>query len=437
MILSSTEAREIIDRLLSLSTADEMRVNLSGGRSGNTRFALNSISTSGDEDTLNIRVTAYFGKRHGTASANETDTAALEKLVRAAEELAKLSPEDREYVPELEPQEYLDINPYASATARATPATRVKAALSAIKPSTRKKLESAGFFQHNNRFSAVGNNKGLFGYYPSTNASYSVTVRSASEGGSGWASDNARDINKVKYRQVSNRAVDKALKSRGAKTLEPGVYPVILEPQAVSDLIAFAGRAMSARSADEGRSFYSKTGGGNKIGEQVVGNNITIMSDPAHAQLLGAPFGGDGLPARKMVWIKDGVLQNLFYTRHWAREKGVEPTGFPSNIIIPGGKGSLNQLIRGTDRAVLITRLWYIRYVDPQTILVTGLTRDGTFWVEGGKIRHAVKNFRFNESPIALLNKVTGMSKPTRVGSSLLPAIRASAFTFSSLSEAV
>ena len=437
MILSRDESRSLIDKLLSFSSADEIRVNLSGGRSGNTRFALNSITTSGDEDTLDISITAVFGKRHGTATGNELDDASLQRVVKAAEELARFSPEDKEYTPELGPQEYLNINGHKQSTAEATPAVRVAAALSAIKPSSRKKLTSAGFFQHNDSFNAVGNNKGLFGYYPSTNSSYSVTVRTNSGGGSGWASDNARDISEVDYNGASKRAVDKARKSRNAKTLEPGVYPVILEPQAASDLLAFAAFTMNARSADEGRSFYSKAGSGNKIGEQIVGSNISIISDPAHPELLGSPFGGGGLPNKKMTWIKDGVLQNLFYNRYWAEKQGKEPTGFPSNLIISGGSGSLKKLIKSTDRAVLITRLWYLRFVDPQTILITGLTRDGTFWVEGGKVRHAVKNFRFNESPIAVLNKVTGMTAPVRVGRSLMPAIRASEFNFSSLSDAV
>ena len=437
MILSSDEARSLIEKMLSFSSADEIRVNLSGGRSGNTRFALNSITTSGDEDTLDISVTAVFGKRHGTASGNELDDASLQRVVKAAEELARFSPEDKEYTPELGPQEYLEINGRKESTAQATPAVRVAAALSAIKPSRRKKLTSAGFFQHNSSFSAVGNNKGLFGYYPSTNSSYSVTVRTNTGGGSGWASDNSRDISDVDYGDASRRAIDKARKSRQPKTLEPGVYPVILEPQAASDLLGYAVFTMNARRADEGRSFYSKAGGGNKIGEQIMDSNITIASDPTHPELLGSPFWGDGLPSKKMEWIKDGVLQNLFYTRYWAEKQGKEPTGFPSNLIVSGGSGSLKQLIKSTDRAVLITRLWYIRFVDPQTILMTGLTRDGTFWVERGKVRHAVKNFRFNESPIALLNKVTGMTAPVRIGSSLVPAVRASEFNFSSLSDAV
>ena len=437
MILSESESRSIIEQALSLSSADEIRVNLSGGRSGNTRFALNSITTSGDEDTLNVRVLAYFGKRHATASGTSFKDGALEKIVQTAEEAARFVPEDPEYVPELQPQTYLPINPYFSSTAAATPQLRVKGVQSSIEPSINKNLLSAGFFSNRHGFSAVGNNNNLFGYYRSSNASFSVTTRTQDGSGSGWGSDSARDIDQVDYQAASKRALEKAEASSHSKTLEPGTYPVILEPQAVADFMRTGSYALNARSADEGRSFFSKSGGGNKIGEKVAGDNVTMRSDPTHPELLGRPFGGGGLPAKKNTWIKNGVLTQLFYDRYWAEKQGKEPTGYPSNIIIEGDKGTLDDLISGTDRAVLVTRFWYIRFVDPQSLLLTGLTRDGTFWVENGRIQHAIKNFRFNESPMAVLNKITDMSESVRVGGSMVPAVRASEFTFSSLSDAV
>ncbi|MFQ6615445.1 MAG: TldD/PmbA family protein [Fidelibacterota bacterium] len=437
MILTERESKEVGERILALSSSDEVRVNLYGGRSGNTRFALNSITTSGEEDTLSVQVTSYFGSRHATSSGTEIDDESLKRIVESAETAARFSPEDPEYVPELGPQDYLDIDTFFATTARATPRLRIRGAESAIEPSLRENLESAGFFEHGYAFSAVMNNRGLFAYARTTNASFSVTVRTPDGTGSGWASDGSRNVRKVDYRDTSRRAIQKAAASRDPKTLEPGSYPVILEPQAVADFIRFAGFSMNARYADEGRSFFSKPGGGNKIGEKVAGENITLMSDPTHPELLGRPFWSDGLPARKHVWIENGILKQLFYDRYWAREKGKEPTGFPSNMALKGEDGTLEDLIRDTDRAVLVTRFWYIRFVDPQTILLTGLTRDGTFWVENGEIQYAIKNFRFNESPVAMLNHVTGMTRPERAGGMLVPAIRASQFTFSSLSEAV
>jgi len=437
MILDETQARQVVERALSFASAGEVRINLSGGRNSNTRFALNSITTCGDRDTLSVAVTAYFGKRHAVASGTEIDDASLKRLVQTAEELARVAPEDPEYVPELGPQEYLPIRPYFASTAKAPLELGVGAARSAIDPATQKNITAAGFFEHGHGFAAVGNNKGLFGYYQNSDARFSVTARTADGGGSGWAGDNSRDVDELDYARASERAIQKAEASRNPKTLEPGVYPVILEPQAVAEFLSYAVWSMNARTADEGRSFFTKPGGGNKIGQQLVGENITLLSEPTHPQVLGEPFGGDGLPAKKHVWIEDGVLQQLFYDRYWAQKQGKEPTGSPANLVFQGGERSVEGLIKETDRAVLVTRFWYIRFVDPQTILVTGLTRDGVFWVEDGEIRHSVRNFRFNESPIAVLNKVTGLSRPLRVGRALVPAIRASEFTFSSLSDAV
>ncbi|HUT35898.1 MAG TPA: TldD/PmbA family protein [Planctomycetota bacterium] len=437
MILSEPQARDLIGKVLSLASADEVRVNLSGGRTLNTRFAVNTVSTCGDRDDLSIAVTAWFGKRHATASASETDDESLQRLVATAEEMARVAPEDPEYVPELAPQEYLPIRPWFESTAKAGSELGAEVARSAIEPAAERNITVAGYLEYGAAFRAVGNHKGIFGYYESTDANYSVTARTADGKGSGWASDNSRDIAELDYAAASARAIAKAEASQKPKTLQPGVYPVILEPAAVDEFLAYALWSMNARQADEGRSFFAKKGGGNKIGEKVVGENITMESDPTRKEILGAPFGGDGLPAKPYVWIKNGVLQRLFYDRYWAHKQGKEPTGWPSNLIFQGGKGTLDDLIAATEKALLVTRFWYIRSLDPQTILVTGLTRDGVFWVEDGAIRHAVKNFRFNETPIAVLSKVTGMSKPMRFENSLLPALRASEFTFSSLSDAV
>lgn len=437
MILDETHARQLIEKVLSLASADEVRVNLSGGRRRNTRFAVNSITTCGDKDDLSVAVTAYFGRRHATASVSETGNEALKRLVATAEEMARVAPEDPEYVPELEPQDYLPLRPWFESTARAGPELGAEVARSAIEPAAAKNITVAGYLEYGASCHAVGNSKGLFGYYEATDANYTLTARTADGRGSGWAAETSRDIAELDYAAASERAIGKAEASREPKTLEPGVYPVILEPAAVDEFLAYALWSMNARQADEGRSFFAKKGGGNKIGEKIAGDNITIETDPARKEILGAPFAADGLPARPYVWIQNGVLQRLFYDRYWAAKQGKEPTGWPSNLIFHGENGTLDDLIASTDKALLVTRFWYIRMLEPQTILVTGLTRDGVFWVEDGAIRHAVKNFRFNETPIAVLNKVTGLSKPLRFENSLLPALRAAEFTFSSLSEAV
>ena len=437
MILDEAQARQLIEKALACAKADEVRVNLWGGRTRNTRFAVNSISTCGDRDELSVSVTAYFGKRHASASGSETDDASLRRIVETAEELARIAPEDPEYVPELGPQDYLPVRPWFESTATATSDLGAEAARAAIEPALQRGITVAGFLEYGHDFNALGNNKGLFGYYQSSDTRFSVTARTADGKGSGWASETSRDISDPTFARAAERAIQKAEASRDPKTLDPGVYPVILEPAAVDEFLTYALWSMNARQADEGRSFYAKPGGGNKIGDKIVGDNITMASDPAQPEILAPPFAGDGLPAKRRVWIKRGVLQGLFYDRYWAQKQGKEATGWPSNLIFQGGDQDLDALIASTDKAILVTRFWYIRSVDPQTILVTGLTRDGVFWVEDGAIRHAVKNFRFNETPIAVLSKVTGMTRPWRVGNALIPAIRASEFTFSSLSEAV
>jgi predicted Zn-dependent protease len=195
--------------------------------------------------------------------------------------------------------------------------------------------------------------------------------------------------------------------------------------------------AFNARTADEGRSFMSKEGGGTKLGEKIVDERINIWSDPQHPDVPTATWNGSGQPLKKMKWIENGVVKNLAYGRYWAKEKGVEAVPFPSNGIMEGGDASLEDLVKSTKKGILVTRLWYIRGVDPQTLLYTGLTRDGTFYIENGKIKYPVKNFRFNESPIIMLNNLETLGKQVRIDGNLIPYMKIRDFTFTSLSDAV
>src|SRR5690606_23536174 len=235
---------------------------------------------------------------------------------------------------------------------------------------------------------------GLFAYHRSTSANYTLTVRTADGSGSGWAGADHPDWSRIDFEAVSKRALEKARASRGPVAIEPGRYTVILEPQAVGDLVQLIGGYADARSADEGRSPFSKQGGGNRIGEKIVDERVTILSDPSDAQLLSQPFDGEGFPLGKQVWIERGVLKKLYYSRFWAQKKDKVATGAPQSIKLQGGSSSLDDMISATERGVLVTRLWYLREVDPRTILYTGLTRDGTFLVENGKISKSIRNFR-------------------------------------------
>jgi predicted Zn-dependent protease len=452
-ILSKDEAKKILDKVLAYSKADETSANLTGSRTGNIRYARNSVSTSGESDNLALSITAVFGKRSGTATINEFDDASLEKTVRRAEEIARLAPENPEYMPMLGPQTYLETSTYSENTAKIDPEFRAKAAFDSIDPCRQKNLTAAGYMEDTAGFSAIGNSKGLFGYNRSTNVDFSITVRTADGTGSGYANPDVTDVSKLSPKGATEIAMQKALASVNARALEPGKYTVILEPTASVELLQNMMRSMDARNADEGRSFLSKKGGGTRLGEKLFDERVTIITDPQNAELPLAPFGGGGggggggrfggggdgpgLPQEKRTWIENGVVKNMPTSRYWAEKKGLKPIPGPSGFMMMGGTQSLADLIKSTDKGILVTRFWYIRAVDPQTLLFTGLTRDGTFYIENGQIKFPVKNFRFNESPVIMLNNLEAMGKPMRAGGNLIPPMKIRDFTFTSLSDAV
>lgn len=436
-LLNENEARQIMERALSFSKADECSISLSGNSGANVRYARNAVSTSGAETNMELAVQSSFGRRTGQATINEFDDASLERTVRRSEELAKLAPENPEYVKNLGPQEYQPTKAYFESTAGITPEYRAAAALDSIKPSREKDLVAAGFLQHNASARFMMNRAGLFAKHRGTSVDFSVTVRSNDGTGSGYATRDYNDVAKLNTGTASNVAIEKALLSREPRAVEPGKYTVILEPAASDTLLRNMMFNLDARRADEGRSFLSKEGGATKLGEKIVDERVTIYSDPAHPDVPGSPWAGDGRPRKKTYWIKDGVVANLAYSRYWAEKKGVEATPAPGNAIMSGGNDSLDDLIAGTRRGILVTRTWYIRTVDPQTLLYTGLTRDGTFFIENGKIAFPVKNFRFNESPVIMLNNLEALGKPQRINGRLIPPMKIRDFTFTSLSDAV
>ena len=437
-ILTKEEAKKIIDKVLAYAKADETAVSLSGGRTGNIRYARNSVSTSGESNNLSLAVTSVFGKRSGTATINEFDDASLEKTVRRAEEIARLAPENSEYMPMLGPQTYLTTNPYSENTAKIDPEYRAKAAFESLDPCRKKNLTAAGYLEDSTGFSAIGNSKGLVAYNRATSVDFTITVRTADGLGSGYAIRDVTDVAKLSTKDATEIAMQKALASVTARALEPGKYTVILEPAASVDLLRNMMGSMDGRSADEGRSFLSKKGGGTRLGEKLFDERVTIYSDPTNGEIPTAAFsGGDGRPQERVTWVEKGIVRNMYYSRFWADKKGVKATPPPSAVIMAGGNQSLLDLIKGTEKGILVTRLWYIRAVDPQTLLYTGLTRDGTFFIENGQIKFPVKNFRFNESPVIMLNNLEAMGKPVRIGGNLIPPLKIRDFTFSSLSDAV
>ncbi len=442
-ILKKEEAQVLLKKVLGFSKADACEANLSGREGGNIRYARNAVSTAGDMSTLTLTISSTFGKKTGVTTINEFDDASLEKAVRRSEELAQFAPEDPEFMPLLGPQDYKDAITYVPATAAATPDTRAEAVAKSIQVSKEAKLEAAGFLENNTTFEAMANSKGLFAYSTDTDVIFSITTRNQAGTGSGYAARGYNDITKLDTYTATKIAASKANGSADAKAIEPGKYTVILEPVAAAYMMENMFRALDARNADEGRSFMSKPGGGNRLGEQLMDEKVTIYSDPFHPELPSATWNREGAPLEKTSWIEKGVVKNLAYSRYWAQQKGVKPVPGPSNIIMEGGTASLEELIKSTERGILVSRLWYIRMVDPQTLLLTGLTRDGTFYIENGVIKHPIKNFRFNESPVIMLNNVEALGKPERTisvesyRSYLIPPMKLRDFTFTSLSDAV
>ncbi len=437
VILSRDECKAILDKVLGFSKADGCEANLNGETNGNIRYARNTVSTSGTVDDLTLVVQSNFGQRMGTATINEFDDASLEKVVQRSEELAKLAPENPEFVEVLGPREYLKSNAYFESTAAISPEFRAKAAADSIGPSRAKSLVAAGFLEDSTGFDAMANSKGLFAYHPYTGVDFSVTVRTEDGTGSGYATRDYNDLELLDTAAASEVAIQKAVGSREARAIEPGKYTVILEPAASSGLLQRMMFNFGARQAAEGRSFLARKGGGTKFGDKIVDERVTMYSDPTHSRIPVSPWAQDGRRRDKTFWIEKGVVRNMYYSRYWAKKNEVAAVPQPQNGVMEGGDGSLEDLIADTKRGILVTRTWYIRTVDPQTLLYTGLTRDGTFFVENGKIAYPIKNMRFNESPVIMLNNIEALGRPERIGGMLIPPMKIRDFTFSSLSDAV
>lgn len=443
-ILTKAEARALLTKVLSYSKAEQCEVNLNCSDSGNLRYARNAVSTSGGISANSLVVSAAFGKKLGTATINEFDDVSLEKVVRRAEELAQLAPENPEFMPFLGPQEYGPDSPtFSPATAAVTPKDRADAVQASLKQAMDNKLNAAGFLSNSVGCSAIMNSKGLFAYNTSTDVAFNITVRTDDGKGSGYATRGYNDFSKLNAKADTAVAAKKAMSSVTAKAIEPGKYTVILEPTAVAVMLENLFYSLDARQADEGRSFMSKTGGKTKLGEQLVDERVNIYSDPWNPELPTSTWAGDGRPQEKVNWIEKGVVKNLYSSRYWAQKTGIKAIPTPGSAIMKGGTKTLEELIKGTEKGILVTRLWYIRTVDPQTLLLTGLTRDGTFYIENGEIKFPVKNFRFNESPIIMLNNLDEIGIAERTVSAeseanyLLPPLRIRDFTFTSLSDAV
>src|SRR3989441_3358155 len=402
MLLSEKETKAICDKLLSCTQADDAQVSVVSDDFSHLRFAANSFTTNGRREAAFASVTVWIDKKRGSANTGDLEDASLKMAVAQAEQLARMAPVDKEYLPTLGAQTYQPSGGYVDATVNLALSARARSIEEIIRKCEKDGVIGAGFHHANGSASGSATKHGNFHYRRSTLVSLSVTARTPDGGSSGYFLPNHFDIAKLDTGRIGQEAIKKALTSKNPHTLEPGIYPVILEAQAADDLIRLG---FDARSADEGRSPYSAPGGKTKIGEKIFDERINVYSDPWHPELPDSPVAQDGIPARKLYSVRNGVLENLHYSRYWAKEKGKEPTPGPVNSILESSAppASVEEMIKSMPRGLLVSRFWYIRGVDPRTALFTGLTRDGVWYIEDGKIQYPVRNFRFNQSLLELL----------------------------------
>lgn len=447
MLFTEAEVRSLTEKILSMVKADDAAVSVGSNKQSNLRFAANNILTSGSRLGRNAAVTLWIAGKRGSSSTNDLDDASLRNMIDQAEKIAKTAPTDREYVPTLGKQTYKPVNGYFEATANLSLSDRAKQIGAIIRECENSRVIGAGFHSATAQAGGSATKNGNFEFERSTGVGLSVTARTPDGQSSGYFIRSHNDIAKLDTMRIARESIRKAVEGRDPRVSDPGVYTVILEPQAVADLLGGFGFAFNARAADEGRSAFSAPGGKTKLGEKIFDEKVTIYSDPWHPELPGSQSAQGGIPAQRIEMVKDGILKNLQYNRFWAKQKNVEPTPGPVNTIFEtsGPTQTLEQMIASTERGILVSRLWYIRQTDPRTASSTGLTRDGVWWIENGKIAYPLKNFRFNQSTIKMLapGNVLMVGKSERVGSSeggggsLLPALKLKEFNFTSQSEAV
>jgi predicted Zn-dependent protease len=440
-MLAKEQFQKLAEKALSFTSFPQATVSLSSTESAFIRFALNGVTTSGFVANQSMGISVTKDKKSGNTSVDDFDEKAIRDAVQRAEEIAMIAPANPEDVPPLPKQKYPDLDNFVESTARArnpVMAPHVKAVIDAAKS---RGLVAAGYFERTAGHFATANKEGNFGFGRYTDAYLSSTVRNSAGTTSGWASQPAVKIEDISGEEIGRVAAEKCLKWKDPVKLDPGKYTVVLEPTAVGDLVPLMAFSASARAAEEGRSFLSKKGGGTLLGEKLFPEFITMRSNPFDKRYPTLPWGAGALAVAPVTWVENGVVKNLIYDRYWAMKSGHEPTPSAGNLILDGGSKTLDELIASVDRGLLVTRFWYIRPVNPQTVQLTGLTRDGLFLIEQGKVTKPVVNFRFNESPVRMLQNTVAMGKPvrTRGGESgmVAPPIVVKDFPFTSISDAV
>ncbi len=436
------QAQKLAEKILSFSRFPECAVTISDSEDAYVRFANNGVTTAGFSVERRISIASTRDRKSGVAQTTEADDGALAAAVARSEQLAAISLANPEHMEPLSARNYPELAGWDQETAQARSPLMIPHVKAVIDNAVKNKLVAAGYFERSAGVSVTANKHGNFGYHRGADSRMSTTVRTPDGASSGWAAQPAVRIREINGAALGDIAAGKCRRWNNPQKIEPGKFTVVLEPTAVSDLFSFFGFSFFARNAEEGRSFLSKKGGGTRLGEKMFPEAISLITDPFDRRVPSLPWSFGGLPNARIAWIEKGVVKNLAYDRYWAAKTGSQPTPAPSGLTLEGGEASLEDLIRATDRGLLVTRFWYIRPVNPQTLQLTGLTRDGLFLIEKGQVTTPVMNLRFNESPVRLLENVQKLGRVTRCrggeGSGMLaPPLQAANFTFSSISDAV
>ncbi len=426
------EIKNLLNNVLAKVSAPEAQIVYHFASNLASRLGENAITQNMGGEEEYVRLSIAYGKKCGSSITNKLDDKSLTKLVERAEGIAKDSPEDPEYMPPIKPQEYSDMpQRFFDDVAKFTPDDIAEDILKTATIAKEKGLKASGLFEAGCATAALANSEGLFAFDKYSNLEYSTTMHG--QNGSGFASENNESAKRVDAERMARTALETAIAAQNPKEIEPGDYTVIFEPRAVLDMLSFFPWNMSARDAEEGSTVFA-----GKVGQKIFSDKVNITTEIDDPELPVSPFGEDGLPVRRTVWVKDGVLQRLHHNRYWAAQKGTEPDPILYPLFITGEDRSVEELIADCDKGLLVKRLWYIRYVDRKEMLLTGMTRDGFFLIENGKIVAPLKNLRFNESPMVFLSNIVEMSRPERVDDwAKVPGIMSENFTFSSKTESL
>jgi PmbA protein len=467
-MLTKEKAADVFDRIRRLSSADEVEAIFSGSRFALTRFANNMIHQNVEEENSTVSIRTNFGGRSARATANQFDDESLRRAAEASESLAKVQAPDPDLLPmptaeEADPEVQARIicpARFFDQTAAITPIDRAEAVKRIVSVADRHRLTTAGIYSISDAREGIFNSRGLAKWHQQTSAEISITM--LREDSSGWQKSNSPDVSGLDAARLAEIAAQKAADSAHPQDLAPGKYTVILEPAAVLDIVGFMFWDFSGMAILDQRSFLN-----DRIGSRLFGENINIIDDVAHPLQSGSPFDGEGMQRQRVQLVENGIVNQLVYARATAKKMKnsefaskvgpIRPTGHgfplpnevgeaPMNIVFApaensrDGTQSIEQMIASTERGVYVTRLWYIREVDPYEKILTGMTRDGTFLVEKGKIQAGIRNFRFNQSLISMLSNVEAMSVPVRASGEesfdmVVPAMKVNEFNFTEVTK--